>query len=196
MGRNTGTHQLLRQLRADGVTCLFGNPGTSEQNILDARRGDEFRDLRYYLGSHEGSTVAMADAYARVTQRPAIVQLHSYAGLANGLGMLKYAHRGYTPMVVLAGEAGLRYEALDGQMAADLVSIARPVVKSDHNGPCAWRAVDPGSVVRLVRARVQDRHDTAGRTSIPRSADGRAGCREPRNDCANLADTKRGRSSA
>jgi benzoylformate decarboxylase len=79
------------------------------------------------------------------------VQLHSYAGLANGLGMMYYARRGYTPLVVIAGEAGLRYEALDGQMAADLVTMARPFVKSDYNGPCAWRIVDAGSVVRLLR---------------------------------------------
>ncbi len=130
---------------------MFGNPGTSEQSLLDALRDDEFKSLTYYLALHEGPAVAIADAYARATRRPAIVQLHSYAGLANGLGMMKFAHRGYTPMVVLAGEAGLRYEALDGQMAGDLVSIARPFVKSDHNGPCSWRVVDPGSVLRLLR---------------------------------------------
>mgnify|MGYP000891958452 CR=1 FL=1 len=85
----------------------------------------------------------------------ALVQLHSYAGLANGLGMMYYARRGYTPMVVIAGEAGLRYEALDGQMAADLAAIARPFVKSDANGPCAWRVVDPGSLLRLLRRAIK-----------------------------------------
>lgn len=66
---------------------MFGNPGTSEQNLLDALRADEFRNFKYYLALHEGPAVAMADAYARATRRPAVVQLHSYAGLANGLGM-------------------------------------------------------------------------------------------------------------
>jgi benzoylformate decarboxylase len=149
--RNTGRFALLRQFRADGIRCMFGNPGTSEQNLLDALRDDEFRDFQYYLALHEGTAVAMADGYARAARRPAIVQLHSYAGLANGLGMMYYARRGYTPMVVLAGEAGLRYEALDGQMASDLVGMGRPFVKSDHNGPCAWRVVDAGSLLRLLR---------------------------------------------
>ena len=111
--------------------------------------------------------VAIADAFARASppvakdgdavawRRPALVQLHSYAGLANGLGMMYYARRGYTPMVVIAGEAGLRYEALDGQMAADLPAIARPFVKSDANGPCAWRVVDPGSLLRLLRRAIK-----------------------------------------
>ena len=36
-------------------------------------------------------------------------------------------------------------------MAANLVDIARPFVKSDYNGPCAWRIVHRGSVLRLLR---------------------------------------------
>jgi thiamine pyrophosphate-dependent acetolactate synthase large subunit-like protein len=151
MVKNTGRFQLLRQLMADGTEFIFGNPGTSEQSLLDALRDGEFKSLKYVMALNEGSVVAMGDAYARAKQKPAIVQLHSYAGLANGLGMMKYAHRGYAPMVVVAGEAGLAYEALDGQMSADLISIARPFVKSDHNGPCAWRIVHPGSVLRLLR---------------------------------------------
>jgi benzoylformate decarboxylase len=155
MGKNTGRYALLRQLLADGITCIFGNPGTSEQNILDALRDQEFQSLKYYLAFQESSAVAMADSYARALQRPAVVQLHSYAGLANGLGMMYYARRGYTPLVVIAGEAGLRYDALDGQMAADLAAIARPFVKSDHNGPCAWRVVDSCSLLRLVRRAIK-----------------------------------------
>src|SRR5918996_4361008 len=139
MDKNTGRFAFLRQLVADNITCMFGNPGTSEQNLLDVLRYDEFKNFKYYTALQEGAAVAMGDSYARALQRPAVVQLHSYAGLANGLGMMKYARRGYTPLVVIAGETGLKYEAMDAQMAADLVYMARPFVKSDYNGPCAWR---------------------------------------------------------
>lgn len=164
---DTGRFAFLRQLQADGITHVFGNPGSSEENLLDTLRAPEFTGLRYILALHEGSAVAIADAYARAApavqrdgdprpwRRPALVQLHSYAGLANGLGMMYYARRGYTPMVVFAGEAGLRWEALDGQMAADLPAIAKPFVKSDHAGPCAWRVVDPGSLLRLTRRAIK-----------------------------------------
>lgn len=151
MNENSGCFAFLRQLMADKITCIFGNPGTSEENLLDALSQPEFAALKYYMALQEGSAVAMGDSYARARQVPAVVQLHSYAGLANGLGMMYYARRGYTPMVVIAGEAGLRYEALDGQMAADLVGLARPFVKSDYNGPCAWRIVHRGAVLRLLR---------------------------------------------
>ena len=151
MNKNSCRFALLRQLLADGVSCVFGNPGSSEENLLDALRDEEFRGLKYYLALHEGTAVAMADGYARARRAPAVVQLHSYPGLANGLGMMYYARRGYTPLIVLVGEAGLKFDALDGQMAADLVTMARPFVKSDQNGPCAWRAMDPDSVLRLTR---------------------------------------------
>jgi benzoylformate decarboxylase len=155
MDKNTGRFAFLRQLVADNITCMFGNPGTSEQNLLDVLRYDEFKNFKYYTALQEGAAVAMGDSYARALQRPAVVQLHSYAGLANGLGMMKYAHRGYTPLVVIAGETGLKYEAMDAQMAADLVYMARPFVKSDYNGPCAWRVVHPGSLLRLVRRAIK-----------------------------------------
>jgi benzoylformate decarboxylase len=152
---NTGRFALLRQFAADGMIEIFGNPGTSEQNLLDLFRFEEFSHLKYYLGLHEGAVVAMADAYARRRQKPVAVQLHSYAGLANGLGMMYYAKRGYTPMVIVVGEAGLRYEAMDAQMSADLVALARPFVKCDQNGPCAWRVVDEHSILRLLRRAIK-----------------------------------------
>ncbi|EJW09468.1 Thiamine pyrophosphate protein [Rhodovulum sp. PH10] len=164
---DTGRFAFLRQLVADGIPYVFGNPGSSEESLLDALGRPEFASLRYVLALQEAPAVAIADAYGRATgpvkrdgdliawKRPAVVQLHSYAGLANGLGMMYYAKRGYTPMLVFAGESGLRYDALDGQMAADLPAIARPFVKSDHNGPCAWRVVDPGSLLRLTRRAIK-----------------------------------------
>src|SRR5213076_2469067 len=114
MPGKTGRFAILEQLLADGVTYMFGNPGTVEQGFLDAL-GD-YPDLRYITTLQETIAVAMADGYARATQRPAVVQLHSGVGLGNGVGMLYQAMRGHAPLVVLVGEAGLRYEAMEAQM--------------------------------------------------------------------------------
>ena len=75
------TYGLLRSL---GLTVVFGNPGSTEQPFLQ-----EFPDdFTYVLALQEASVIAMADAFAQVTRRPALVNLHSSAGLGNALGNL------------------------------------------------------------------------------------------------------------
>lgn len=143
----TGRFALIEQLMADGMDVMYGNPGTVEQGFLDAL--EEFPDFRYVLTLQETIAVAMADGHARATKRPTAVQLHSGVGLGNGVGMLYQAMRGHAPLVVLAGEAGIPYDATDAQMAADLVAIARPVTK------WATRVVDPASLLRVLRRAVK-----------------------------------------
>jgi benzoylformate decarboxylase len=60
------TFDLLRSLR---LTTVFGNPGSTEQPFLQ-----EFPDdFSYVLALQEASVIAMADAFAQVTRRPALV---------------------------------------------------------------------------------------------------------------------------
>ncbi len=143
----TGRFAIIEQFLADDLHFMFGNPGTVEQGFLDAL--GSYRDFTYILTLQETVAVGIADGYARATGRPAIVQLHSGVGLGNGIGMLYQAKRGGTPLVVVAGESGLRYDAMDAQMASDLVAIARPVTK------WATRVVDPTSLLRVIRRAVK-----------------------------------------
>ncbi|MFF8786120.1 benzoylformate decarboxylase [Streptomyces sp. NPDC015125] len=91
------TYDLLRTLR---LTTVFGNPGSTEQTFLQ----DFPADFTYVLALQEASVMAMADAFAQVTQRPALVNLHSAAGPGNGMGNLIAAHRGNTPLIVTSGQ--------------------------------------------------------------------------------------------
>lgn len=138
-----GHRKLLEQLRADGIRHIFGNPGSSEEGLLDEMT--RFSDVQYILGLQEAAVMAIADGYAQITQRPAVVQLHSGVGLGNGISGLYHAWRKRTPLVVLAGEAGVAYDALEAHMAVDLVALARPVTKY------AARVVHSGSLLRLLR---------------------------------------------
>src|SRR5277367_6859265 len=72
---------LLREL---GIDTIFGNPGSTELAFLTPWPAD----LRYVLALQEASAVAMADAFAQATGNAAFVNLHSAAGLGNGLGTL------------------------------------------------------------------------------------------------------------
>ncbi|MFJ7205549.1 thiamine pyrophosphate-binding protein [Streptomyces sp. NPDC098789] len=147
MEATPGRERLIEQFKADGLTVMFGNPGTVEQGFLDA--ADAAADFRYVLALQETVAAGIADGYARATGGPALLQLHSGVGLGNGIGMLYQSLRGHTPLVVVAGDAGVRYDAMDAQMAADLVAMARPVTKY------ATRVTDPRSVLRTVRRAVK-----------------------------------------
>src|SRR5437763_13657542 len=127
MPKRTGRFAIIEQFLADGITYMFGNPGTVEQGFLDSL--EQYPDFKYIMGLQETVAVGIADGYARATRRPTLVQLHSGVGLGNGIGMMYQAKRGQAPLVVVAGESGVRYDATDAQMAADLVSMARPVTK-------------------------------------------------------------------
>jgi benzoylformate decarboxylase len=147
MSQKTGRFAIIEQFLADGMTCMFGNPGTVEQGFLDSL--ESYPDFEYILTLQESIAVGMADGYARATKKPTLVQLHSGVGLGNGIGMLYQAMRGHAPLVVIAGEAGIKYDALDAQMAADLVGMARPVTK------WATRVVSPDSLLRVLRRAVK-----------------------------------------
>lgn len=147
MPGKSGRFALIEQLVADGFTHMFGNPGTVEQGFLDAL--DDYPQLQYVLTLQESIAVLVADGYARAARRPALVQIHSSPGVGNAIGNLYQAKRGGTPLVVIAGESGIKYDAMDAQMAADLVAMARPVTK------WATRIVDPESVLRVIRRAIK-----------------------------------------
>lgn len=146
-GGRTGRFALFEQLLEDDIRYLFGNPGTVEQGFLDALGA--YPALQYVFALQEAVAIGIADGYARASRRPAVVQLHSGVGLGNGIGMMYQAKRGHAPLVVVAGDAGVRYDAMDAQMAADLVGMAQPVTK------WAGRVTHPTSLLRMLRRAIK-----------------------------------------
>ena len=147
MTQKTGRFAIIEQFLADGMHFMFGNPGTVEQGFLDALA--EYPAMKYILTLQESVAVTMADGYARATQKPTLVQLHSTPGVGNAIGALYQAKRGHSPLVVIGGDAGIRYQGLDAQMAGDLVALAEPVTK------WATMVVDPSSLLRVLRRAIK-----------------------------------------
>jgi benzoylformate decarboxylase len=143
----TGRFAILEQFLADGMRFMFGNPGTVEQGFLDALA--EYPELKYILTLQESVAVTVADGYARATQKPTLVQLHSTPGVGNAIGALYQAKRGHAPLVVIGGDAGVRYLGMDAQMAGDLVAFAEPVTK------WSTMVVDPSSLLRVIRRAIK-----------------------------------------
>ena len=127
MPRMTGKRAMVEQLIADGTTHIFGNPGTTEQGFMDILQ--DYPQLQFMLALHEGVAVCMADAYARLTRRPAFCEVHIAPGLGNALGMLHNAAIGKTPMVVYAGQSPGRTLLQEPHLSGPLVDMAKPICK-------------------------------------------------------------------
>lgn len=123
----SGRYALLEQLAAEGVTHVFGNPGTTEQAFMDALQ--DYPQFQYILALQESIAVGVADGYARAGGRPAFVQLHIMPGLGNAMGMLYNSYRTRTPLVIYAGQHPQRGASQEPILAGDLVRLAAPLTK-------------------------------------------------------------------
>jgi benzoylformate decarboxylase len=138
-----GRDVLLEVLRTEGVTHVFGNPGSTELPLIDALAGAD--DLHYVLGLQEATVVGMADGYAQASGRPAFVNLHTSAGLGNAIGNLTNARANRTPLVVTAGQQDYRHIATDPLLSGPLVELASGAVKWGHE---VRTAAEVGTILR------------------------------------------------
>ena len=120
----TGKQAVLEMLKAEGVTHIFGNPGTSEGPIMDML-GD-YPELEYHLTLQESVAVGMGESYARSTETASCVILHVDSGLANGICLMLDALNTGTPMVVMSANYDARKV---NETMTDLAELVRPVTK-------------------------------------------------------------------
>jgi benzoylformate decarboxylase len=113
-------------LRAYGLTTVFGNVGSTEETFLKNFPSD----FRYVLGLQEESVVAMADGFAQATRRPALVNLHTGAGLGNGMGSVLTAFQNKTPLILTTGQQTREMVLLEPWLTnVDATMLPRPWVK-------------------------------------------------------------------
>src|SRR3954468_1901187 len=82
----TGRAAFLQLLVVEGVTHLFGNPGTTGLPIMEGV--PDFPQLQFVLGLQESVVMAMADGYCRASGRLAAANVHVMPGLGNVMGAL------------------------------------------------------------------------------------------------------------
>lgn len=122
-----GREAFLRLLKSEGVTHLFGNPGTTELPIMHALR--DVDGIRYVLGLQESIVVAMADGYARASGELVCCNVHVAPGLGNAMGTLFTAWYSGTPMIVSAGQQEQGHGLTEPLLYGPLLQMAQPVVK-------------------------------------------------------------------
>ena len=123
----SGGQAFLEILKQEGVRCIFGNPGSTELSLMDALAGQ--KEIRYFLGLHEGVAISMADGYARASGELGVVNVHISPGIGNSMGMLYNAHKAGSPLLVTAGQQDQRFALTEPILWSDLPDVARPYVK-------------------------------------------------------------------
>jgi benzoylformate decarboxylase len=127
MSVSSGRAAFLRLLIDEGIEYLFGNPGTTELPIMEALGSHP--ELRYVLGLQEGVVVAMADGYARASNRLAACNVHVAPGLGNAMGALYSAKFYGSPLLITAGQQEQGHGLMEPMLYDPLVPIAQPLVK-------------------------------------------------------------------
>ncbi len=120
--------------RAQGMTTIFGNPGSTELPMLADFPGD----FRFVLGLHEAVVVGMADGYAQASGRTAIANLHTAPGVGNAMGAIFNAQANHTPLLVTAGQQTRAQMTLQANLTnRDAIRMPHPLVKWAYEPPRA-----------------------------------------------------------
>ncbi len=125
----TGAEILVRSLKEEGVTHLFGYPGGAVLHIYDALYQQD--DVKHILVRHEQAATHAADGYARSTGKPGVALVTSGPGATNAVTGIATAFMDSIPMVVITGQVPTNMIGNDAFQEVDSIGITRPCVK--HN---------------------------------------------------------------
>ena len=123
----TGRSAFLALLKDEGVTHLFGNPGTTELPIMHALK--DHPDLTYVMAMQESLVVAMADGFSRASGKLVACNVHVAPGLGNAMGSLYNASFTGTPLILTAGQQEQGHGLMEPLLYGPLVRMAEPLVK-------------------------------------------------------------------
>jgi thiamine pyrophosphate-dependent acetolactate synthase large subunit-like protein len=136
-GLGWGSDPIAALLRGLGIEYLTLNPGASYRGLHDSivnYLGNERPQLLLCL--HEEHAVSIAHGYAKVTQRPIAVGVHSNVGLMHASMAIFNAFCDRVPMLVLGAtgplDAAKRRPWIDWlHTAVDQAALVRPFLKWD-----------------------------------------------------------------
>ena len=123
----SGKQAFLTILRQEGVSVMFGNPGTTELPLMDGLAREP--GIRYILALQEAPAIAMTDGYAQASGGLGAVNVHVSPGLGNAMGMLYDAYKAGAPLLVTAGQHDQCFTVTEPILWSDLPPVARPYVK-------------------------------------------------------------------
>ena len=138
----TGAQMVIRALKDQSVTHIFGYPGGAVLPIYDALF--QVEGITHVLVRHEQGAVHAAEGYARSTGKPGVVLVTSGPGATNAVTGLTDALMDSIPLVVLTGQVPTHLIGTDAFQECDTVGITRPCTK--HN----WLVKNVGDLSRVL----------------------------------------------
>ncbi len=135
----TGAMYLAQCLKQEGVEKVFGQCGHTNYALIDAcqKHGIEYISFR-----HEQQAGHAADAYARLSKKLAVLNVHLSPGLTNVVTSVASAAMDGTPMLVIAGNTPSYHHPREAHQSMRLHAdasqgdIFRPICKR------VWRVDD------------------------------------------------------
>ena len=141
------SYQLAKYLKDQGVEVVFGLCGHTNIGFLDGLKNE---GIRFITSRHEQVAAHMADGYARVTGKPAVLLTHLGPGLTNAATGVANAALDSIPMIVIAGDVPSHYfgrhphQEVNLHLDADQFEIYRPFCKR------IWRVERPSEFPRVI----------------------------------------------
>jgi acetolactate synthase-1/2/3 large subunit len=150
--KNLVSHQLVKYLEDRGIRHIFGLCGHTNIAFLSALEKSTIQFINVF---HEQIAAHMADGYARVTGKAAVVLTHLGPGLTNAATGVANAALDCIPLVVIAGDIPSHYYGKHPHQEVNLhadgsqYEIYRPFVKR------AWRVEKPELFPEIVEKAFQ-----------------------------------------
>jgi acetolactate synthase-1/2/3 large subunit len=143
----SGAEMVVRALKDQGVTHIFGYPGGAVLPIYDALFAAE--GITHVLVRHEQGATHAAEGYARSTGKPGVVLVTSGPGATNAVTGLTDALMDSIPLIVLTGQVATHLIGTDAFQEADTIGITRACTK--HN----WLVKDVNDLARTMHEAFQ-----------------------------------------
>lgn len=121
---------MVKCLKAEGVTTVFGYPGAAICPFYDELYKDD--EIHHVLVRHEANAGHEASGYARMTNRPAVCVATSGPGATNLLTAIATAYADSIPLICITGQVSTDQIGCDVFQEVDITGAAEPFVKYSY----------------------------------------------------------------
>lgn len=122
----TGGQIILKMLELHGVTHVFGLPGETTIGWYDGWQ--EYSDIRYVLTRDERTAAFAAEAYAKITGRPAVLEAPS-PGVTHCTPGLTEAYLSSVPVIYFSSDIPINQDKRHGLTGINQTALYEPITK-------------------------------------------------------------------